>query len=198
MTAAGTAAAPRPAGGAPLEGRRRLLHVASGCCGPLAALLRPSLAAGLFGALLLVAAGLETARLRSPRARALLDRLAGGAFRPSEARAVSGATALAAGYALVWWLFPARVAVAAILVAAVGDPAAALVGSRAAQGRSKSWAGSAACACAAVLVLLLVGTRPAVALVAAAVAAAAERAPWGAADNLTVPLATGVALWALA
>jgi dolichol kinase len=141
-----------------------------------------------------VATAAETTRLASPRAAALLGRLAGGAFRPAEARSPSGAATLALGYALAWWLFPPAVAEAAIVVTAVADPAAALAGSRLGSGAGKSLAGSLACAVAAALVLLILRVSPAGIAVAAIGAAVAERAPWLGADNLAVPLVVGALL----
>lgn len=147
-----------------------------------------------FAVLVAVAAAAETTRLASPRAAALLGRLAGHVFRPSEARHPSGAGTLALGYALAWWLFPPAVAEAAIVVTAVADPAAALVGSRFGHGNAKSLPGSLACAAAAALVLAAFHVRPAALAVAAVGAAVAERAPWRGTDNLAVPLAVGALL----
>lgn len=95
----------RPAGAAAW---RRTVHVASGGVGLLAARLPPAVAAVAFGGLVAVAAAAETIRLASPRAHAWFDRVAGRLFRPAEATRVSGATTLALGYALTWWLFPPR------------------------------------------------------------------------------------------
>ena len=144
---------------------------------------------------MVIAAAAETARLASARGGALLARLAGGVFRPAEARAPSGAGTLAVGYALAWWLFPPDVAEAAIVVAAVADPAAALVGVRFGRGVRKSLPGSLACACAAALALAVFRVGPAGIAVAAIGAALAERAPWRGTDNLAVPLVVGALLW---
>ena len=140
------------------------------------------------------AAVAETARLASPRVAAALARLAGGAFRPSEAHRPSGAGTLALGYAVVWWLFPPAVAEAAIVVAALADPAAALVGSRFGRGVAQSVPGSLACAGVAATVLAVLRFPPAALVVAAVGAAAAERAPWPGTDNFVVPLAVGALL----
>jgi dolichol kinase len=163
--------------------------------GPLAAAAGASVATPAFALLVTVAAAAETARLTSARAAKLLARLAGGVFRPEEARSPSGAGTLAVGYALAWWLFPATVAEAAIVVAAVADPAAALVGSRYGRGAAKSLPGSLACAGAAALTLAVLRVGPAGIAVAAVGAALAERAPWRGADNVAVPLVVGALLW---
>jgi len=182
------------AGGARNETGRRILHVASGLLGPLAAALGSRVATPAFAGLVAVASGAEFARLRWPRARTWLGRFAGVWFRPAEASAVSGAAILALGYALAWWLFPAAAAERAILVTAVADPMAATVGTRFGGGRRKSWAGSAACAATAALVLLLTGLPIAIAAVGAAVATVVERAPWRGADNLLLPVGVAAAL----
>jgi dolichol kinase len=148
----------------------------------------------LFGVVVLVAFGVEGARRMSPA----VQRLAVGAgrllLRPEELRGLSGPTALACGYALTWWLFAAPAALAGVLVAALADPAAALVGRAFGGGVRKSWIGSAACAVTAAVVLAAVGVGAPAALATAVVAALAERVTWRAADNLLLPLAVGAAL----
>ncbi len=183
-----------PPGAARREAWRRALHVASGLLGPAAVAAGAAVATPVLTALVVVAAAAETARLRSVRARAALERLGGGLFRPEEARRPSGATTLVLGYALAWWLFRPEAAEAAIVVAAVADPAAALVGSRFGRGAAKSAAGTAACAGAAALVLAALGVPAALIAVAAVGAAAAERVPWRGADNVAVPVAVAALL----
>jgi len=153
-----------------------------------------SVATPAFAILVVIAAAAEAARLASPQAAALVARVAGGAFRPAEVRRPSGAGTLALGYALTWWLFPAAVAEAAIVVTALADPAAAIVGSRYGRGAAKSLAGSLACAGAAALVLAVFGVGPAALVLAAIGAAVAERSPWRGTDNLAVPLVVGALL----
>jgi dolichol kinase len=193
--ASGAAERAAATGIAPNEIRRRTLHVAAGVLGPLAALLGPGIATPAFVALVAVAGAAELARFRWPGFGARLERLAGGAFRPGESRGVTGASLLAAGFAVSWWLFPAAGAERAILVAALADPMAAAVGTRFGGGTGKSWVGSTACAVTAALVLLLTGVGAAPAAVAAIVAAATERAPWRGADNVAIPLGVGAVLW---
>ena len=147
-----------------------------------------------FAALVAVAAAAEAARLVSPRAGAALARLAGGAFRPAEARTPSGAATLALGYALAWWLFSPAVAQAAIVVTATADPAAALVGARFGRGAAKSLPGSLACAGVAAVVLTLLRAGPGGIVLGAVGAALAERVPWRGADNLVVPIVVGALL----
>lgn len=201
MTAAAPAGGPAdgPAPDTPRIARhedwRRAVHAASGLLGPLA-LRFPERAAGfaLFGGLALVALALEVARRASPAVRHGVDAVGGSLFRPEEARGVSGPTTLAWGYAVSWWLFVPPVAATAIAVAALADPAAALVGRRLGRGAAKSLAGSAACAVVSAAVLLVAGAAgPAVAVGSVAVALA-ERAPWPGADNFLVPLTAGAVL----
>ena len=180
---------------APNEIRRRALHVAAGVLGPLAAWLGPGIATPAFAALVAVAGAAEWARFHWPGVEARLERLAHGALRPWEARSVSGASLLAVGFAVAWWLFPSAVAERAILVAALADPMAATVGSRFGGGTRKSWVGTAACAVTAALVLLLTGLRVVPTAAAAVVAAVAERVPWHGVDNVAVPLGVGAVLW---
>ena len=194
----GTATGSRATVAGAEEAWRRTVHVASGGLGPLAARLPPAVAALAFAALVAAAGGAETIRLASPRVHAWIDRIAGSLFRPAEAAGVSGATTLALGYALAWWLFPVGAAERAILVAALSDPMAATVGTRFGAGVGKSWAGSAACAATATLVLLLTRVPVPVAVAAGLGAAVAERVPWRGADNVTVPVVVAALLRILA
>jgi len=179
------------------EGGRRLLHALSGALGVAAAVAPPRLTTIGLTALVALALTLETARLTSPAARALLTRAAGGWFRPPEARAISAATLLAAAYLITWLLFAPAFAARAITVTALADPAAALIGTRFAPRSDrprKSWVGSAAAFATALLVLLAWRTPPAAAALAAAAAAAAERLPGAGVDNVAVPLAAAAVL----
>ena len=201
MTAGGGAAGEaRPA--APVsrhtahrEDVRRAIHAASGALGPLALWLPWRGAGGaLLGGLAVLAIVLETARRASPSLQRLVTGAAGALFRPDEERALSGPTVLVCGYAAAWALFSPRTAALAIVVAAVADPAAALVGRRLARGPGKSWAGSAACAATAAVVIAAAGAGGLATAAGAVAAALAERAPWRGADNLLVPVAVGAAL----
>jgi dolichol kinase len=177
------------------EDLRRLAHAASGLLGPLALEL-PGRHSGdlLFGGLASLALVVEVARRTVPALQRSLGTLVGGLFRPGEEGGITGPAALAWGYAAAWLVCTPRVATAAILVAALADPVAALVGRRLGGGRRKSWQGSLACAATAWAVLAA-GGRGGLAAVAGALAAAvAERAPWPGADNLLVPIAVGATL----
>lgn len=182
-------------GPAPREGGRRALHLASGALGVVAAVASPAAGRWIFLGALAAAGVLEALRLTSDPAARALARVTGPLFRPGEARAVSGATLLAAGYALAWLLFPAATAARAITVTAVADPVAAWAGSRGGgtPGR-KSVAGTAAAFVAALAVLAAWRTALPLALAGAVAAALAERIPGRGVDNVAIPLATAAAL----
>jgi dolichol kinase len=148
----------------------------------------------LFGALVALAMALEVARRVSPAIQRVVLGAGRPLFRPEELRGLSGPTVLACGYALAWWIFAAPIALAAVLVAALADPAAALVGRAFGGGVRKSWIGSASCAVVAAIVLVAVGVRLPAAVATGCVAATAERVSWSGLDNLLLPLSVGGAL----
>lgn len=205
MTAGRTAAGAdvrAPAAAPPRTARReewrRALHAASGVLGLVALRLPGQGGAWLFGGAVAAAFVLEGLRRSVPAVGRAVAAVGAPLFRPDEARGISGPTTLACGYAAAWMLFAPPVAAAAIGVAALADPAAALVGRRFSRGDGKSLAGSAACALVAAAVLAAVGTGAAAAGAGALVAALVERAPWRGADNLLIPAAVGATLTLLA
>jgi dolichol kinase len=196
--AAGGAAASALRHAARREDVRRVVHAVSGVLGVLA-LRFSGRGAGevLLGGLAVLALALEAARRILPSVQRAVTAVGGALFRPDEESAVSGPTLLACGYAAAWWLFVPQVAATAIVVAALADPAAALVGRRFGRGPGKSWAGTAACAAVAGAVIVVAGAAGPSAGAGAVAAALAERAPWRGADNLLVPLAVGATLTVL-
>jgi dolichol kinase len=180
------------------EARRKLIHAATGIAAPWVLFVPEPGATGGLAVALLVALGLELARLRSSRFALALERGLPGVFRVAEAGRLSGAFLLLVGYTVASAIFSGRAAAAGILALAAGDAAAALVGRawarrRGREGRGRTWAGSLACfaATAGVVALVLPGSGQVV-LAAALTATALERwDPWGA-DNVLVPV--GVAL----
>ena len=148
----------------------------------------------LFGVVVALALSVEAARRFSPAAQRLVLGAGRSLFRPEEVRGLSGPTLLACGYALAWWAFAAPVALSAVVVTALADPAAAMVGRRFGGGARKSWAGSVSCAVVAAVVLAGVGVPATTALVTACIAAAAERVTWSGADNILLPLSVGATL----
>ncbi len=136
----------------------------------------------------------EALRLSLPAVRGRLATLL-PVFRPAEARGPSGAMWLWLGYAAAAWLPPPAPA-AGILVAALADPAAAVVGARVGRGRRKSWPGTAAALAVGSGALAALGIGWAGIVVGAVVGAALERWSAGLDDNLV--MAPGVALAVLA
>lgn len=176
------------------ESLRRVVHAGSGLIGLVAVKLPEGGGDVLFGIVLALALSVEAARHFSPAVQRLVLRAGGPMFRPEERHGLSGPTVLACGYAMAWWIFAVPVALAAVLVTAIADPAAAVVGRRFGGGARKSWAGSAACAAVAAVVLAAVGVPAPAALATAVVAAAAERIAWPGADNVLLPLSVGATL----
>jgi dolichol kinase len=170
------------------------VHASSGLLGLVATGLPGGGGDALFGVLVALALSVEAARRFSPAVQRLVLGAGRSLLRPEEFRGLSGPTVLACGYALAWWVFAAPVALSAVLVTALADPAAAVVGRRFGAGARKSWAGSAACAAVAAGVLVAVGVAAPAALATACVAAAAERVTWPGADNILLPLSVGSAL----
>jgi dolichol kinase len=171
------------------------VHLASGLLGVAAASLPDRTATVLLATAFAITLLVDSARLLAPPLARPLLALAGALYRPVEQRRLSGGTFLLAAYLGSWLLFTPLVAARAIVVAAVADPAASLVGSRWSRERGrKTWVGSAAAFAAAFAVLLAWRTALPVAALVALVAAFAERVPGAGLDNVTVPLATAAAL----
>ena len=140
-----------------------------------------------------VAVVVEFLRLRNPTLGGVLSR-AVPAFRPEESRKPSGAFWLVLGYVGAAWV-PAPGAAAGILVGAVADPTASLVGSRWGGGAPKSWLGSLAALVASLGVLSLLGLPLATIGVASATAAAIERWSKPLDDNLVLAPAVAAVVW---
>lgn len=142
-----------------------------------------------------VALALEALRFAAPRVNMRL-RAALPVFRPAEANRVSGATWLMVGYALAAWVAPPAPA-AGILVTALADPAAAVLGQRfgAVAGR-KTWPGTGAALVVAAAALWALGLPWSAVGAGALAAATLERWPLALDDNLVMP--PGVALAVLA
>jgi dolichol kinase len=184
-----------------LQPWRRVFHVANGIA---MAFLPPALSLGgralvltlaiLFATLL----ALDIARLRVTRLNGLFFAAFPALASPREAGRIASSTWYVAGVALVFALFEPTIAVAAVLVLALADPAASVVGRLCGRRRlgKGSIEGSTAFATVAFVVLSFF-VSPAAAAVAALTAAAVEIAPWKLDDNVTVPLAAAAALWLL-
>lgn len=180
---------------------RRLFHLFAGSTIPVAGIYAPYtwLMWGLVVTSLL-AIILEGARALWPQANQLIMRWV-PLFKEKETRAVTGATFMLVTALVAFALFDREVAVLAFLFLAVGDPVAALVGTRARRGRifGKSIAGAAAFAVTASLAGSLVAIHPMVTLTwwlyaGAVVAAITELLPLQVDDNISVPLASSAAM----
>ncbi len=126
----------------------------------------------------------EWVRVRVPSVRDALQR-AVPVYRATESQRISGAGWLWIGYAVAVW-FPPSAATAGVLVAAVADPAASIVGTRVSPGTGKTTAGSVAFGLVALAILAALGTAMLSAIAAAMAGAAVERwsGRWN--DNLLI------------
>jgi dolichol kinase len=117
---------------------------------------------------------------------------------PKDERGLNGSTLYLGGCAFAVSLFPIAPACAGILALALGDPAAAIVGSRvnSPRWRRVSLAGSAACLVAATLSCALFYAWPA-ALLGGATAAVLEAFSGAKLDNLTIPIGVSTVLFLL-
>ena len=182
-----------------LQPWRRLFHAANG----LAMALLPG-ALGLdkaavlliLGFLFVVALMADIARLRDPRLNALFFRAFGSLASAREAVGIASSTWFLAGVFLTWALFPARVAVAGILVLALADPAAGTVGRL--WGKRRLGKGTVAGSSTFLLVafaVLAAHLGPTAGLVGALAAAAVEAVSGRIDDNLTVPVTAAFSGW---
>jgi dolichol kinase len=176
---------------------RRLLHALNGVVTVLALVFlfpgREALV--VLGGLLLFLLGMDWVRLRDPRANLLFFRWFRVLASPREERGIASSTWYTVGVFLGVLLFPRSAVIPAILVLALADPAASVIGRR--FGRRPlgkgSLEGSAVFALVAFLVLSpFVGAG--VAALGALAAAAAEVLPVRLDDNLTVPLTVAMVL----
>jgi len=144
---------------------------------------------------LLASLALDWARLGSRNANIVFFRWFSALVSPREARKIASSTWYLMG-AFITLLVAPRLFMPALLVLALADPAASVVGRL--WGRHRlgkgSWEGTAAFFVVASAVLAsLVG--PGIALPAAALVASFEVLPIGIDDNLTVPPVTALAVW---
>lgn len=176
-------------------GLRRLMHAASATVlllVPLASWQTFRVTAFVLAAFAVTAEG---ARLAVPAFRRALGRMV-PVFRPREGNRPSGAMWLAVGFALAA-LTPAPAPAAGILVAALADPAASLVGTWRRPAGRKTWRGTAAHAVVAVVVLAVLGWPAPAVVCGAAVSSALERWSAGIDDNLLVAPVTALVVFIL-
>jgi dolichol kinase len=157
-----------------------------------------AVAAGLLLAATALLLLLDLVRHRSGRIDGLFRRVVRPILDEKDLPGLNGATLYWGGCGLAIALFPKEPACAGILALALGDSAAAIVGSRV---RSPRWgrvslAGSSACLVAAALAARWYFPWP-VALAGGAAAAALEAFSGTKLDNTAIPLGTSLTLWLL-
>ena len=182
-----------------LQPWRRTFHAANGLllAGGLVSLeLSRAQWSALLTGLVLVLGALDALRLWLPALNHLFFRLFRSLASPREARGVASSTWYVAGSLLVVALFPTPIAVAAILVLALADPAAAWFGRRFGRRPFGSGTVEGAIAFAAVASGVLLFSAPlALALLVASATAILECMRWPLDDNLTVPVGVAGMLW---
>jgi len=147
----------------------------------------------------------EAARLRAPGLNGMLVRWLRPLLKETEVRRLTGATYIAFSALVAFLVFDESVAIVALFFLSIGDPVAAIVGSRVGGVRiwGKSPVGSVAffvVALASAGALHGAGQVPwhgGGLAVGAAVAALVELTPLFIDDNLTIPLAAGAAMMAM-
>ena len=138
---------------------------------------------------------LDVVRLRSTRVNRAFFRLLSGLASPREARGIASSTWYTLGALVAFVLYPPSIAAAAVLLLALADPAAAVVGRLAGrrrlgkgtlEGTTTFWVVGSA------VLLPFVGWR--YALGAALIAGLAEILPGIVDDNLVIPVVAGAVL----
>ena len=153
------------------------------------------------GILALISLGLDLMRFRIAGLNQLFLRWLAPLLKHDEDRKITGASYMLAAALIAFLVFDRQVAVLALFFLALGDPAAALVGSRMPGPRllGKSPGGTAAFGAVSMLVVLALSLTGVIdyhwgMLVGVVVAALVELAPLPVDDNLTIPLASGAAM----
>jgi dolichol kinase len=158
-------------------------------------------ALGLYGALAVLVAAFEAARLRVPALNRFFYSHFGSFIRENEEHRMTGTVPYIFGVGISFWAFSAPAASAAVCFLAFGDVAATTVGQRFGKTKigSKSLEGTAAFAAAALLggfipSLAGMGMPPLILMVGVLVASVVELLPGPLNDNLTIPVLAGAAM----
>jgi dolichol kinase len=138
----------------------------------------------------------EIVRIKAPESLLTPSRLS-TLFRSGEANCPSGAWWLSLGYCLAAWV-PQPGAAAGIVVGALADPAASLVGSSRGQASSKTAHGSGAAFAVAILAMVPLGLPWTAILGGAVIGTALERWSGPLDDNLLLAPGVAAAVWLLA
>ena len=181
---------------------RRVFHIIAGSLIPAGGLILPhAYFTPALAALAVLGVVLELVRFRSTRINSQLLVLFSSLLKATEDRKVTGATFMLIAGLIAFLAFDKHVAAAAMLFLSLGDPIAALVGTRLPGPRvfGKSPGGTLAFVIVALAVcagLVWTGASPfGWGLVAgAATAAIVEILPIPLDDNLTIPLASGAVI----
>lgn len=185
-----------------IDPARKALHAAlSLAAAGVVSVLAPMPAAIVLAAASLVALSVELARRVSAGAARAFDRLS-GMLKEGERGRLTGATLLSLGFTTAAVLLPGRPALAGILFAGLGDPAAALAGRRWGRLRypgGKSVAGSGTFLLVVFATGLALGLPPRVVLTAGLLLTAVEAFSLPIDDNVYLPVlgagAVAVAHW---
>ncbi len=183
---------------------RRLFHLAAGSSIPLLAIfINSPVMVALMAVLCGLALTVEAVRLRLPRLNSVLVKRLRPLLKDVEDRRLTGATYIAISALVAFLVFDKEVAIVALFFLSLGDPAAALVGSRMGGVRlaGKSPWGSLAFFGVSMAVAGVLSGTGAVSyhwgiVVGAAVAALVELVPFVLDDNLAIPLVAGAAMTA--
>lgn len=188
---------------------RKLYHMVNGllCFVLYAFILTDTQALWVLG---LVGGGwflVDVLRLRSPHISQAVLRVFGRLMRRDELKSLTGNSYFILGLLIIVLAFPRPIVSLAVLYLALGDPVAAIVGTRWGRRRivgEKSVEGAVANFIVAFAVSYLVGTwlfvspRPfLLGLIGGASSVIAELLPLKIDDNLTIPVVSGTLLWIL-
>ncbi len=197
----------RKGGGAQAPPRiwRRLFHLIAGSSIPIAAILSPE--REFLIALTVLTAGavlLDLSRFGIGPLNRLYMRWMAPLLKSEEKARMTGATHMLVAATLVFWLLGTDVGIPVMFFLSLGDPAAAIIGSRLPGPRlaGKSPGGTLAFAATGAAIAGLLVATGAVAhhwalWPGAAIAALVELAGLPPDDNLTIPLIAGTAMWAM-
>lgn len=145
--------------------------------------------------------GLDLTRIKLPLLNQFYLRFLSPFLKKTEDRRITGATYMLIATVIAFLVFDQTIAVVVLLYLAIGDPAAALVGTRTPGPRifGKSPGGTLAFVGVSLLVVLILVSSGFIQyhwglIVGAVIAAGVELAPVPLDDNLTIPLLAGTAM----
>ena len=188
-----------PAGGGAVPVGRRVFHVVAASCTALLSLAIPEPAyMTLLGGGALLSLAVDVGRQRAGFFNRVYLGIFGSILKPAEATDITGATFLLIAAFFAFYFYGIEVALPVLMFVAVGDPAAALIGSRCPGPRvwGKSPLGILAFVAASLAVWAILagagyGAWSWALLITAVFAAVVEFLPLPLDDNLTVPLIAG-------